>query len=270
MILVNGAAADSVAATDRGLAYGDGVFRTLLSKQGRPRWWPWHYRKLERDSAALAIPCPPEAVLAQDVAMAASGSGDEVVKIILTRGNGARGYVPPHPPSPTRIVMTAALPVYPEEFGRSGVRVRWCRTRLSSQPRLAGIKHLNRLENVLARAEWSDPSIPEGLMLDPGGNIIGGTMTNLLIVEDGRMLTPGLSQCGVAGVTRELVLQAARNRGVICGEVPVTAERLLAAQEALLINSVIGVWQIRECDGRDWAAGTWCRRVREWIDDEGN
>ena len=74
MILVNGAAADSVAATDRGLAYGDGVFRTLLSKQGRPRWWPWHYRKLERDSAALAIPCPHEAVLAQDVAMAASGS----------------------------------------------------------------------------------------------------------------------------------------------------------------------------------------------------
>jgi 4-amino-4-deoxychorismate lyase len=166
--------------------------------------------------------------------------------------------------------MTATPPEYPEEFSRSGVKVHWCRTRLSSQPRLAGIKHLNRLENVLARSEWSDPAIPEGLMLDQGGNVIGGTMTNLFIVEGERMLTPGLAQCGVAGVTREVVLEAARTRGVSCGEELITQERLLKAQEVFLVNSVIGVWQIRECAGRSWAAGAQCGRVREWIDDEGH
>jgi 4-amino-4-deoxychorismate lyase len=106
-------------------------------------------------------------------------------------------------------------------------------------------------------------------MLDQSGNIIGGTMTNLFIVEDGRMLTPGLAQCGVAGVTRERILQAARKRGMSCGEEPITQERLHEAQEALLVNSVIGVWQIRECAGRNWTAGAYCGRVREWIDDEG-
>lgn len=270
MILVNGVAVDSVAATDRGLAYGDGVFRTLLSREGRLKWWPWHYRKLEHDSAALAIPCPSEAVLAKDIALATGRSGNEIVKIIVTRGSGARGYAPPQPSSTTRIVMTAAPPAYPEEFSRSGVKVHWCRTRLSSQPRLAGIKHLNRLENVLARAEWSDSAIPEGLLLDQGGHIIGGTMTNLFIVEDGRVLTPGLAQCGVAGVTRERILQAAAKQGVSCGEAPITQERLFEAQEALLVNSVIGVWQIRECAGRSWAAGAYCGRVREWLDDEDN
>jgi len=270
MILVNGVASDSVAATDRGLAYGDGVFRTLLTKNGQPRWWQWHYRKLEHDCAALAISCPSAAVLAKEIALAAGRSGDEIVKIIVTRGSGARGYAPPQSPSPTRIVMTGSLPEYPEEFNRSGVKVHWCRTRMTSQPRLAGVKHLNRLENVLARAEWSDPAVPEGLMLDEGGNIIGGTMTNLFIVEGGQLLTPGLTRCGVAGVTRERVMEAARKQGVACREEPITQARLSDAQEALLVNSVIGVWQIRECAGRSWNAGAHAGRVREWIDEEGN
>ena len=268
MILVNGVRSDSVAVTDRGLTYGDGIFRTLVSKKGQPRWWPWHYRKLEHDCAALAIPCPAAAVLAQEMALAASRSGDEIVKIIVTRGSGTRGYAPPQPPSPTRIVMTATPPEYPEEFSSFGVKVFKCRTRLTSQPRLAGVKHLNRLENVLARAEWSDPDVPEGLMLDEANNIIGGTMTNLFIVEDGKLLTPELTRCGVAGVTRERVMDAARKHGVACREEPITEARLSEAQEALLVNSVIGVWQIRECAGRSWTAGAHAGRVREWINEE--
>lgn len=192
------------------------------------------------------------------------------MKIIVTRGSGTRGYAPPQPPSPTRIVMTATPPEYPEEFNRSGVKVFRCQTRLTSQPRLAGVKHLNRLENVLARAEWSDHAVPEGLMLDEGDHIIGGTMTNLFIVEDGQLLTPELTRCGIAGVTRERVMDAARKRGVACREEPITQARLSEAQEALLVNSVIGVWQIREFAGRNWNAGAHAGRVREWIDEEGN
>lgn len=268
MIFVNGVATDSIAATDRGLAYGDGVFRTLRARRDRPQWWSRHYRKLAQDCAALAIPCPPDAALAEEVARAVTRSGDEVVKITVTRGSGPRGYAPPRPPSPTRIIMTTAAPIYPEAFDRSGIPVYLCRTRLSLQPLLAGVKHLNRLENVLARAEWDDPAMPEGLMLDGDGNVIGGTMTNLFIVERGNLVTPSLARCGVAGVTREIVMETATARGVTCRQEPISQARLLDAQEALLVNSVIGVWQIKVCAGRSWEPGTWSARAREWLNEE--
>lgn len=269
MILVNGVAADSVAATDRGLAYGDGVFRTLLWRRGGPRWWPQHYRKLAQDCGALAMSCPAQAILTEDLARAAGNAPDSVVKIIVTRGGGARGYAPPRGLSPTRIVMTAPLPDYPEEFHRTGVRVRLCDIRVASQPRLAGVKHLNRLENVLARAEWSDPGVPEGLMLDHEDHIVGGTMTNLFIVEGGELVTPSVRRCGVAGVARTRVMEAAGKSGVVCREEPVSRARLLDAREALLVNSVIGAWQIRACAGRIWEPGDYVGRVREWLNDEG-
>jgi 4-amino-4-deoxychorismate lyase len=270
MILVNGVAADNVAATDRGLAYGDGVFRTLVLRQGRARQWARHYRKLAHDCAALAIACPPEALLAGEVAQLARHSPDAVVKIIVTRGSGARGYAPPQPSTLTRIVMDSPVPGYPEEFVRAGVAVHVCQMRLSSQPRLAGVKHLNRLENVLARAEWNDPAVPEGILLDAEEHVVGGTMTNLFIVEDGGLVTPPLLLCGVAGVTRERIMQGAGRLGMACREEPVTLPRLLGAQEALLVNSVIGAWQVKSCAGRGWEPGDRTRRVREWLDEEGD
>lgn len=269
MILVNGAAADSVAVTDRGLAYGDGVFRTLLSRKGRPVAWPRHYRKLARDCAALELSCPAEETLADELERSADPSLDEVVKIIVTRGSGARGYAPPRPSAPTRIVMTGPLPDYPGEYARDGIEVHLCRTRLSSQPRLAGVKHLNRLESVLARAEWSDPAIAEGLVMDGDDHVIGGTMSNLFLVEAGRLATPTLKRCGVAGVSRERVMEAAGRQGIACTEEPITQERLVNAEAALLVNSVIGVWAIKACAGRRWAPGSWAGRVREWLDEEG-
>lgn len=270
MILVNGAAADSVAVTDRGLAYGDGVFRTLPVKQGNPQCWQWHYRKLAHDCAALALPCPGEEVLAAELARVSRQQGDCVVKIIVTRGSGERGYAPPASPRPTRIVMASALPRYPEEFARFGIKLHLCRTRLAAQPRLAGIKHLNRLENVLARAEWNDTGVPEGLMLDEEENAIGGTMTNLFIVEGEALVTPDLSRCGVAGVTRERVLAAAARQGVACAIEKLKLERVLAAREVLLVNSVIGAWPVKELAGRSWRPGRHAARVQQWLDEQGD
>jgi 4-amino-4-deoxychorismate lyase len=267
MILVNGAAADCVAATDRGLAYGDGVFRTMLIRDRMPVAWSRHYRKLADDCAALELPCPPEALLAKELSRALDGAGTQVAKIIVTRGSGPRGYAPPRQPSPTRIVMTSPLPQYPQEFERMGVEVHLCRTRLASQPRLAGVKHLNRLENVLARAEWGNPAVAEGLMMDEEGHLVCGTQSNLFIAEEGRLVTPSLARCGVAGVTRDRVMAAAAARGVTCGEEPVSQDRLRAADAALLVNSIIGVWGIRACEERRWAQGSWVDRVREWLDE---
>jgi 4-amino-4-deoxychorismate lyase len=239
-------------------------------RQGRPRQWVRQYRKLAHDCAALGIACPPEAVLAGDVAQLARQSPDAVAKIIVTRGSGARGYAPPQPSATTRIVMASPLPGHPEEFLRAGVAVHVCRLRVSFQPRLAGVKHLNRLENVLARAEWSDPATPEGILLDAEDQVVGGTMSNLFIVEDGALVTPPLLRCGVAGVTRERIMQGAARLGMACREEPVTLPRLLGAQEALLVNSVIDAWQVRSCAGRGWEPGTCTRRVREWLDEEGD
>ena len=268
MILVNGVAAETIAATDRGLAYGDGVFRTLTVRGTRPRCWQRHYRKLEHDCAALAIPCPAETQLREELERAAHGQRECVVKIVVTRGGGPRGYAPPEAPAPTRIVMANPMPRYPAEFASSGVKVHLCTTRLAFQTRLAGVKHLNRLENVLARAEWRDTQTPEGLMLDAEGNAICGTMTNLFIVEKDALATPELSRCGVAGVTRTRVLEASAHHGVACRIEQLPLERVLAAQEVLLVNSVIGVWPVKELAGRNWRLGRYAARVQQWLDEE--
>jgi 4-amino-4-deoxychorismate lyase len=268
MIFVNGAATDSVAALDRGLAYGDGVFRTLPVRRGKPQCWPLHFRKLAHDCAAIGIPCPPEAVLAAELGQLARESSDFAAKIIVTRGGGARGYAPPPSASPTRVVLSAGLPEYPAEFARAGIRAHLCATRLSSQPRLAGLKHLNRLENVLARAEWSDPAVAEGLVFDSEDHVVGGTMSNLFIVEGGALVTPELSRCGVAGVTRERIMNTAARQGIACRVESVPRARFFAAQEAMVVNSLIGAWQIRQCADRNWETGTVISRVREWLDAE--
>jgi len=268
MILVNGAATDLLAVTDRGLAYGDGVFRTFPVIGGRAQHWRFQFRKLREDCAALALPCPEETVLADEVTRVAAAHAECIVKVIVTRGSGERGYAPPPNPVPTRVVTAAPRVRHPEEFARGGVRVRVCSTRLASQPRLAGVKHLNRLENVLARSEWSDPAVAEGLMLDSEGNVIGGTMTNLFMVDEIGLVTPDLSKCGVAGVTRGRVLAAAARQAVSCRIEPLSLDRVLGARELILVNSVIGAWPVREIEGRPLRPGPGSARVQAWADQE--
>lgn len=267
MNLVNGAVSDCISPVDRGLAYGDGVFRTLVLRSGRPRWWSRHFRKLERDCAALGIACPGEPILLEEVTRIAQVEPDCVIKIIVTRGPGPRGYAQPASVAPTRIVLSSPLLRYPAAATEPGVAVRLCSLRLGFQPALAGVKHLNRLENVLARAEWDDAGIAEGLLLDLDGNVIGGTMSNLILIEDGVLITPELTRCGVAGVTREAVLEAAAAAGMPVRIEHVGLARVLGASELLLVNSVIGVWQVRALGDRIWAPGTFVHQVRQWLDD---
>jgi 4-amino-4-deoxychorismate lyase len=270
MILVNGAATNCVPAMDRGLAYGDGVFRTLRVRKGRMQSWPRHFRKLVHDCLALGLPGPEEASLWEELARALHGTQECVAKIIVTRGSGERGYAPERVPRPTRIVMTGPQPQYPEEYFRSGIKARLCTTRLSAQPRLAGIKHLNRLENVLARAEWDDSSVAEGLMLDQQLQVVGGTMTSLFIVEEEGLVAPDLVNCGVDGVTRERVFEAAARQGLPCRIGRLTLDRVLEAREVFLGNSVIGIWPVRECAGKVWRPGRETVRIQLRLDEEGD
>lgn len=266
LTFVDGAQADSIPADDRGFAYGDGVFRTLAVRAGKAPLWDRHYAKLAADCRALAITPPAETLLLEDLRQIAARMPDCALKITVTRGSGGRGYAMPGTVIPRRIVAASPLPDYPAEYVTHGVSVRYCRQRLALQPALAGIKHLNRLENVLARSEWQDPAIAEGLMLDNEDAVIEGTRCNLFLVEQGNVLiTPDLSRCGVAGVTRDAVIEQAEKNGMTCRIETVSRERLEAADAVLLVNSLIGVWPVARIEARTWDRVETATRVRKWL-----
>ena len=266
MVLVDGVPAASIPADDRGLAYGDGVFRTLAMRNGNPELWPRQWAKLVADCRALLLTPPAEVDLMQDISRIADETPDCALRITITRGSGGRGYGMPRDTRPRRVVAASSLPKYPDAYQAQGIKARICTLQLAPQPRLAGIKHLNRLENVLARAEWNDAGIAEGLLLDIDGNVIGGTRSNLFIAERGNLATPELSRCGVAGVTRDTVIDSARGEGVSCRIEPISRERLEAADEIILVNSLIGAWSIAMLEQRTWSDFPITARVRKWLD----
>ena len=247
--LIDGVPADRIPVADRGLQYGDGLFETIAVVDGTPCLFDRHLARLREGCVRLSIPPPPEDELAAEALGLSRGVDRAVLKLILTRGEGGRGYRPPDPSRPRRILRLAPWPAYPDAWRSTGVRVRYCRTRLGHQPLLAGLKHLNRLEQVLARAEWNDLDIAEGLMLDLDGRVVEGTQTNLFVLQDGQLLTPALDRCGVAGVVRGLVLEAAWVLGFRVVEAALTPERLAAADALFLTSSLAGVWPVRELAG---------------------
>lgn len=267
-MLVNGTAANSINADDRGFAYGDGVFRTFRIKAGVPLHWPRHYQKLAHDCAALSISPPDGALLLAEINQLVAGLADGVVKIIITRGSSIRGYSAPANQTPTRVVCLSPLPHYPENYYQDGVGLHMCATRLGHQPRLAGIKHLNRLENVLAASEWQDAGLAEGLMLDIAGNVIGGTRSNLFMCLNGELITPDISQSGIAGVQRERIFSWARQQGLVCNTALFSVEELQRADEIFLVNSVFGVWPVRSFPGYQRSSFPMSKKIQEWFEHE--
>lgn len=251
-VSINGEACDRVAFTDRGMQYGDGVFETLAAADGETLLWERHYARLARGCTRLQIPCPPAALLAAEVAAVARGHARAVVKVIVTRGNGARGYRP-MPGTPTRIVSAWPWPQFPAAHWREGIRLFHCRTTLAIQPLLADIKHLNRLEQVLARAEWGD-TYAEGLVADTEGSVIAGTMTNLFVIaDDGGLVTPALGRCGVRGIMRGCVLETAAALGMPVKEVALNWDAVARAAGMFVTNSVVGLWPVAEFNGRRYS-----------------
>ena len=263
-VLVNGRAGGQLDPLDRGLQYGDGLFETMAVQDGRARFMDAHFVRLAEGARRLGLPLPdPERLAAQIAAAWPKGRG--VVKLIITRGPAGRGYRPPRTAEPTCIAAGFDWPAWPPTAWSEGVRLRYCRTRLGRNPWLAGIKHLNRLEQVLARAEWDDEGIAEGLMLDSMDQVISGTQCNLFAVIAGQAITPTLDQCGVAGVMRKAVCgwAAAERHAVI--ERSLGREELAAATEIFMTNALIGAWPVRELEGRPLPAGTLAARFNAWL-----
>lgn len=136
-----------------------------------------------------------------------------------------------------------------------GVRVRVCTTPISVNPAVAGLKTLNRLDQVLARSEWVDPEVAEGLMRTHAGEVICGTMSNLFYVVGGGLLTPDLARCGIRGVMRRVVIEQARDIGYDCAEVRTDLRQLHAADEVFMTNSQFGLWPVRQLDDTHFGTG---------------
>lgn len=263
-VLVDGVAGDRVPATDRGLAFGDGVFRTLSIRAGRPLNWRWQYLRLAADCSQLGLDVPDKGLLASELAQVAPA--DATAKIVITRGTATRGYAISAGTRPSRIVMAFDPSAHHAGRAASGVAARRCSLVLSEQPRLAGAKTLNRLDNVLARSEWDDPAVAEGLLADARGNVIGGTMSNLFAVKGGRVATPELSRCGVIGAQRERVRELMAAEGIDCAVRDLPWEHLMDADEIFLTNSLIGAWPVTTLESRRWSVGPVTRRVQAMLE----
>ena len=211
--------------------------------------------RLRLGAARLGIPLPDPDLLLRECLVLTQGVGSGVLKLILTRGSGGRGYRPPAAPTPTRILALYPPPHYPPEWNEVGVNVRWCDMTLGENSRLAGIKHLNRLEQVLARAEWDDEAIAEGLMCDTRGRVIAGTMSNVFVYVAGRLLTPRLDTCGVAGTVRALVLRLAPAYGVTAAEADLIRADLEGAEGVFVTNAVFGAASVRRLDRVEYKPG---------------
>lgn len=260
-MLINGAVADQVPALDRGLAYGDGLFESIRLVDAVAPLWSRHMQRLSESCERLRIPAPDTAQLWREALEVTHGMPQSVLRITVTRGVGERGYALPASPQPMRVVAAFAPPPIADSAYAQGVRTRVCHIRLAEQPLLAGMKHLNRLEQVLARAEWNDPAIAEGVLCDSHGRVISATMANLFAVVDGVLLTPALDRCGVAGVARAEVL--ATYPQVQVGELTLAA--LLEASEVFLSSSVRGILPVRLLGEQDYAVGDIaCQLQQHW------
>ena len=231
--------------SDRGLAYGDGLFETILVHAGQPVWWPQHWQRLQRGAKVLALALPDEASLrAACDGLLRNAPSRCVLKLIITRGSGGRGYRPPEVAEPVTIISWHPMPQ-----ATGPVRLRWCELRWARQPRLAGIKHLNRLEQVLARAEWSDPEIFDGLVCDTDDQVISATSANVFAFIGGRWQTPPLVAAGIAGLARAWVLQHVQ--GAI--EAELSRAEIESAEALFLCNALRGILVVRQLEDRHWA-----------------
>ena len=263
-VLVNGInPADplqAIAVEDRGLHYGDGVFESALLVQGRVRFLEQHLRRLTLGCERLRIVPPDLAMLRSDVQRLSGSAERAVLKIVVSRGVGPRSYRPSSRSKTTRIVALYPAPPQPTSPNPA---LRWCETRLGRNARLAGIKHLNRLEQVLAQAEWHDEKIIDGLMLDSEGELVCGTASNVFVVRSGVLVTPDLRFCGVLGILRAEVLRLARELGIAVSEEPLWPHDVETASEVFITNSVRGLRSITGLGALRWTDTSVADRLRE-------
>jgi 4-amino-4-deoxychorismate lyase len=268
--LLNGRAVDAAASglsvLDRGVHFGDGLFETLACRGGRVRFLRLHLERLARGCERLRIFAPDAGLLRTECEQLASARDQALLKILVTRGPAtARGYAPHGDERPTRIVLRYGWPALDPRHAVEGIAVRLANMRLGENPLLAGLKHLNRLELVMARAELADPAVFELLLFSSSGRLVSGSMSNVFIVQHGRLRTPRIDRCGVAGIMRHVVLRAARAGGRQPEEADLTRTDLDSAEEVFLTNARIGIYPVCRLESRALAPGPMTQQLQALI-----
>jgi 4-amino-4-deoxychorismate lyase len=265
--LIDGVAGDAISAFDRGLHFGDGVFETIACLRGRPRFLSLHLERLASGCRTLGFAPPAAPQLREEVERLASVAERAIVKLIVTRGPATmRGYAVSGREQATRVAIRYPWPVEDPVLQQQGVSVRVTAMRLGENPALAGLKHCNRLEQILARGEPEAAAAAEGLMLSRSGKLISGTMTNLFLVDgpsqSPRLRTPAIDVCGVAGVMRRVVLREAARGGITAMECDLWPADLAAATEIFLTNARVGIWPVNRLQERTLIPGPMTLRLQ--------
>lgn len=242
-VWVNGIEADELSVYDRAFSYGDGLFETIRVVQGEAQLLDAHLQRLRLGLERLSFPSQAFDLVLSDLEQLPL-KGDAVLKLVITRGQGDRGYALPLQANITRVIMLAPLNDFSSQ-SQNGVRVRLCEYQMALNPVLAQIKHLNRLEQVMARSEWQGAErFAEGLVMDREGYLVEGTMSNLFWVKDSVVYTPSLERCGVKGVMRDHLIQLIQSQGYELSESLYKPDVLGCADELFICNSLIEVWPV--------------------------
>jgi 4-amino-4-deoxychorismate lyase len=264
---IDGVRTDSLPADDRGLHYGDGLFETIVVRAGRARFLEAHLARLESGCERLGMRFLAMAGLRSEIAAAINQAPPRaILKIIVTRGSAVRrGYAPQGTESARRLVSLWPDAGLPESID-GGVALHVASMRLADNPALAGIKHLSRIENVLAAREAADAGAFDALLRNAADDVISGAMSNVFIVKNGQVLTAQLEHCGVAGVMRGVVLRECATMGIAAREGRIALPELLAADEVFITNARIGVVPVLRVGEHSCQMNTIARRLAAHIE----
>ncbi|MFT4654118.1 MAG: 4-amino-4-deoxychorismate lyase [Kangiellaceae bacterium] len=230
---------------DRALNYGDGCFTTMYGESDAIFLFNEHFQRLARDCQKLSINVCLDTVkqwlLIGLGSMITKCHRAYAVKIIISRGVGGRGYELPEDAN-TSVIMS----IFPSQPVDSKIAqsdnyhfsVKQANMSLSTQPLLAGIKHLNRLEQVLAKRELQQYECDDLILCDQAGILIEATAANIFYKKDGVWFTPELLNCGVSGVMREAILTFFKNEGLAYKVVPALFCELINADSIFLCNAI--------------------------------
>ena len=243
-VLINGEHGSALSVYDRGLLYGQSLFETIAIADEQACLLTEHMQRLQAGAAVLGIPFDLAAVQA-DISTLATGQQKAVIRATLTMGEGGRGYLNPSEPQACRIVSLHSYPEHPQSHWQSGIELGLAEIRLGQQAALAGLKHGNRLEQIIARSQWQ-PSWHEALLLDQQNHVIEATQSNIFVLKGEQLTTPDLSLCGVNGVMREFVLSQANKLGVQARCMSLSVADIEQADAVFVCNSVIGLWPVKQ------------------------
>jgi len=266
--IINSQSASNISIEDRAFQYGDGVFETIAVDNKKLQFWSEHYQRLIAGCKKLAITPPSEQLLLEDIRQLVTDENQYVVKLIVSRGCGGRGYLADSSLTPNIVVTLNDWSGDIQQKQEAGIRIRICQHRLVINPTLAGIKHLNRLDQVIARNEWHNSDFDEGIMLDLNDNLLEGTASNLFAKINNQWHTAAVQDCAVAGVIRAFVLEQLTNKNKVCIENKMNKSELPLIEEMFVCNSVWGIVPVTQCEEFEFSTGNDTRDLQKEMDQQ--